>query len=354
MQPVEIDMRRIVVSLTSNRAELTPDLANRCSPVLLRKQPRGYQFKTYPGGTDILGHVRRHQGLYLGAVLAIIRKWYQAGCPHTAETRHDFRVWVQTLDWIVQNLLGEAPLCDGVDEIKVRVTTPALNWLRDAAMTVINCGQGRQELRASQLVRILEQAGVEVPGLAEGADLSEDDVAKKVHQATGRKLAVCFKSASRNGDEGSGQRLTVDGILIERLQEYDEEYRKDTFKYRFSRAPVETPAIGADRSDASFLEPRVSPEIPTCAYGAPNGAPIDAPKKTLIAPNAPNDVQLFLEGTVSVPKDDERGEFENNIDPIGAQAHGTGMEGDDLNHLESAGLPEDALASGADYEELEL
>ncbi len=68
LRPTEVDMRRIVVSLTSNRSELTPDLANRASPVLLRKQAEGHEFKTYPDGADILEHVRRNQGRYLGAV----------------------------------------------------------------------------------------------------------------------------------------------------------------------------------------------------------------------------------------------------------------------------------------------
>ena len=96
---VEIDARRIVVMLTSNKAEITPDFANRAGIKRILKQPDGFQFRQYPEG-DILDHVRANQPRYLGAVFAIIKAWHEAGKPRTNETRHDFRRWATTLDWI--------------------------------------------------------------------------------------------------------------------------------------------------------------------------------------------------------------------------------------------------------------
>ncbi len=132
---VEIDPRRIILMMTSNRAELTPDLANRSSCVLIVKQPPGYVFQEYPEG-DLLVHVRANQPLYLGAVFALTKAWYAAGKPRTKECRHDFREWAQTLDWIVQNLLGEAPLIEGHRETQDRMSTPDLTLLRSVAREV--------------------------------------------------------------------------------------------------------------------------------------------------------------------------------------------------------------------------
>ncbi len=54
---VEIDPRRVVVQMTSNKAEITKDLANRSSFVRILKQTAGYEFQEYAEG-DLLDHVR--------------------------------------------------------------------------------------------------------------------------------------------------------------------------------------------------------------------------------------------------------------------------------------------------------
>ena len=59
------------------------------------------------------------------------------------DNRHDFRAWAQTLDWIVQNLLGAAPLLDGHRETQERMTNPALTWLREVAI-IAQSGKGEQ------------------------------------------------------------------------------------------------------------------------------------------------------------------------------------------------------------------
>ena len=38
------------------------------------------------------------------------------------ENRHSFREWAQTLDWIVQNLFGAAPLIEGDDTFSLRIS----------------------------------------------------------------------------------------------------------------------------------------------------------------------------------------------------------------------------------------
>lgn len=103
MQPVEIDLRRVILYLTSNQCEFTQDLVNRCSSVQLRKQELNYKFKSYPEG-DLIKHVLANNSLYFGSIAAIIDEWVCQGQPQTDEYRHDFRSWARPLDWIVQNI----------------------------------------------------------------------------------------------------------------------------------------------------------------------------------------------------------------------------------------------------------
>ena len=76
---IAIDPRKTNVFLTSNKAELTPDFANRTSTIRLRKQPIGYKFRSYPEG-DLLAHVRACQTEFLAAVYAIVRSGTRPEC----------------------------------------------------------------------------------------------------------------------------------------------------------------------------------------------------------------------------------------------------------------------------------
>lgn len=221
---VEIDPRRVVVMLTSNRAEITRDLANRSSCVRILKQEPGYQFASHPEG-DILEHLGANQPRYLGAVFAIIREWHRQGKPRTHETRHDFRRWAQTLDWIVQNILGAAPLLDGHEATRERMTNPALTWLRDVALAVVRANRDGQPLRAHDMLDLLADTEIEIPGASNEADLEDENVRSNVLRAIGRKLSKCFKGESS---------IEIDGILIERSEAHDDQGRP-RWDYWFGR-----------------------------------------------------------------------------------------------------------------------
>lgn len=301
---VTIDMRRVVVMMTTNGANLTTDLANRTSPVAIRKEPEGYQFRRHPEGT-ILDHVRADQGLYLGAVFAIIRAWRAAGSPQTGETRHDFRPWSQKLDWIVQKIFGLAPLCDGLRETKARMSNPALAWLRAVALAVERAARCGQWLRAAMLAEGLHAAEAEVPGLGEGEDLCDPETTKRVQQAIGRKMALCFRCANPGQEtlDGLVEAITLDGFVIERRSTYDPERRCDTRLYRFQRAAMTGPghsraiaagedsiaAAAAARDEASSTR---AAHDSTCGYGGDfcgYGAAIHAANEPPAAANAAND-----------------------------------------------------------------
>jgi len=238
----EINPSRVCVQFTSNKADMTQDLANRSSCVRILKQSDGYQFKTYPEG-DVLAHVRANQPRYLGAVFAVVKAWHAAGKPRTAETRHDFRGWVKTLDWIVQHPLGAAPLMDGHRETQKRMTNPHLNWLRDVALAVIQQGRKGKSLIAADILDVIDSSpSIEIPGHHDGADLQNEVVRKTVLQQIGKKLKQCF------GDDAT---VTLDGMTIERSEFTDTDYRK---RYEYfvlqnhpadsDRTPEENPAGG--------------------------------------------------------------------------------------------------------------
>lgn len=222
---VEIDPRRVFIQMTSNRAELTKDLANRSCCVRLLKQPDGYRFRQFPDG-DILDLVRNNQPHYLGAVFAIIKEWHKRGKPKTNETRHDFRLWAQTLDWIITNIFEMPRMLDGHRETQARMTNPAMSWLREVALLVMQKDQTGEWLRVNQIVELLDDSDVSLPGLKKG-EMLDDDNLKSVWQQTGRKLGKCFLSG--------GDSIDIDNILIKRDEKFDPNKGRSAKIYRFSR-----------------------------------------------------------------------------------------------------------------------
>lgn len=259
---VDIDPRRVCLSMTSNKADMTTDLANRCSCVRILKQAQDYAYARYAEG-DILDHVAAYQSHYLGAVFSVVRAWHAAGCPRTDEHRHDFRAWAQPLDWIAQNLLEAGPLMDGHRETQQRMTNPALNWLRDVALAVVRAQRSDMWLRAGHLVDLLAEAGVDLPGLPEGGDPSESTIRKSAQQAVGRKLGQCF----RNGDV-----VAIDNFTIRRQTTYNEQYRSDTYEYRFSAAG-HGPGDGPIAAGAPIFTAETAPAILKSLGFPPTGVP---------------------------------------------------------------------------------
>ncbi len=280
---VEVDPRRVIVQLTSNRASVTPDLANRSSCVRILKRAAGYRFRDYPEG-DILDHVRANQSLYLGAVFAVVRAWHAAGKPRSRETRHDFRPWAQTLDWIVQHLLRAGPLLDDHRETQLRIATPVLNWLRDVALAVRNQEQLERWLRTHDLVEIIsESSGVEIPGLPDDGDLADEEVRKKALQATGRRLALCFNKEPS---------VSLDGMTVTRRETTDaltRTVREYCFAAETRLPPCFPYAQGPSGERIAETVTREAPSTPSEASEPSQGTPAvtDAVASPLCAPDVP-------------------------------------------------------------------
>jgi hypothetical protein len=160
---VQLPTTHINWQLSSNGIEATRDLGNRSIIVRIAKHASDFQFAQYPEG-NILPHIKANQLQYLGAVFRVIQEWWEHGRKRSKENRHDFTEWVQTLDWIVQEICGLAPLLEGHTEAILRVSDPALSWLRQVALAVEEQSRLSEALLAREIIDICQALGIEVPG----------------------------------------------------------------------------------------------------------------------------------------------------------------------------------------------
>lgn len=221
-----IDPRRIVIQFTSNAAEVTTDLANRCSCVRILKQPPDYPFAKYPEG-DLLDHVLANQSRYLGAVFSIVREWHHRGKPELTTAGHDFRRWAKVLGYVSEHILDAGGLLVGHREAQQRIASPGLTWLRDVAIAVQRAGQVEMWLRPHHLLTIVEHAGIETSGIDLGA-LEDEAAWLKATQAIGRKLGKLFRTS---------ESIALDNFTIERREASDDQFRKKTEFSFFSETP---------------------------------------------------------------------------------------------------------------------
>lgn len=210
---VQVDSRKFCFFLTSNGIDTSRDMANRMSIIRIRKQSPSYQFRKFGKG-DLLDFITDNRSFMLGSVFAIVREWINQGKPRTEERRHDFREWTQSLDYIVQNIMSEAPLMDGLVEARARISNPAMAFLRELAVLVSNDSKLDRGLTASNLYEMCEMRGLEIPGLK-----SESDDAGRIQ--IGRLMARCFDESKE---------VVVDEYRV--ILKESEVYREDGRGYR--------------------------------------------------------------------------------------------------------------------------
>jgi hypothetical protein len=156
-------------------------------------------------------HVVASQAYFLGCVFSVIAEWAAKGQPRTTETRHDFREWAQTLDWIVRNIFAAAPLLDSHDEARERVSDPRRIWLR-ALCIALRDGGHTGEFYASQLAEYVCEHGLTPPNVREDAD--EASVAR----AIGKIMAANFRDS---------EEVEIDGFTIQRGRRYSQTAEKE-------------------------------------------------------------------------------------------------------------------------------
>jgi hypothetical protein len=202
---IQIETDRVYWMMSSNKAETTSDLANRSIITRIRKQPPNFVFKSYPEG-DLLDHVRKNCDHYFSCVLSIIKAWHKSSKPRTSESRHDFREWAQSVDWIVQNIFGLSPLLDGHQSEQTRISNPNLGWLRAVALGVEKDKRLSQGLKPAEIADLCENHGIDIPGIRGDAD------SQKIILQTGRVLKRVFATS---GD------LQVGGFKVIRTTEIE-------------------------------------------------------------------------------------------------------------------------------------
>jgi len=121
--PISVDISRQMLQFSSNDAQLTPDMSNRCCVVTIRKQPKDYKFKH----TDILSHVAENRAMYLGACLSIA-KHFVDHMKRGPGIGHDMRLWLGTMEPIIEKA-GLVSLMTDHDAKKERLQKAGSNFL---------------------------------------------------------------------------------------------------------------------------------------------------------------------------------------------------------------------------------
>jgi hypothetical protein len=191
---VLVNPRRFLLQMSSNGLETTRDLANRASICRIRKRPPTFHYR------DTLAEIEKDQPFFLGCVFAVVAEWIAQGKPQTDDMRHSFKKWNQTLDWIVQKILGCAPLMDDHEAAQERVSNPALSWIRALALLVVKVGRMGRGMIASELVELCQIHGLEIPGAKE----TDEERAK---MKVGMLMRRVFKDAPE---------IKVDGYKVNR------------------------------------------------------------------------------------------------------------------------------------------
>jgi hypothetical protein len=201
MAPVEVATDKFMWLLSSNKADITPDLAARALITRMLKQPASHKYHLYDGGHDLLKEVRHNSTYYLSCILAIVSAWVDKGKPRTDDRRHDFREACQALDWIVQHIFKLAPLLNDHQNEQARVSNPLLNWLRDLALLVKQDESLEKPLRTSEINEICANHGLSIPHCR--LDANDDDR----NLALGRLFKNLFKAS---------QTLSLSGFTVDR------------------------------------------------------------------------------------------------------------------------------------------
>lgn len=222
---VVADPTRTAFAWTSNKAELTLDLANRSNIIRIEKRDAGERFTDWPDGPDLLSHIQANQAHYLASVHAVLREWLRRGRPGGPDPRrHDFHAWAAAVIWMTTELFGLDDPMSGHRAVQRRTANQSENWLRDVAIVVRQNDQLGDRLMAHDLLDLLDDSDVPIPGLRDGDDLSDEQIRQKVLLAIGRRLGKLFKD---------GDSATVDNFTVTRERVVSDASFRQVWAYTF-------------------------------------------------------------------------------------------------------------------------
>jgi hypothetical protein len=237
-KPTLINTDHVVWMGTSNRAEATEDLANRCIIIRLRKRPLNYTYRKFDG-VGLLEHIERKKDYYLSCIFAVVRYWVENGKPSNPICDHDFREWCGVMDWIVQNIFKLPPLLENHREQQERISSPGLSFLREICNAISDAGLLEETLTTTDIVGELDARHIDIPGKARGSEEYNPGAA-----AVGRLLGPLFKNSEIR---------EIEELRVHRKEtlEYNKK-RKENVKamlYWFSRINSKVTPFSSDRRE---------------------------------------------------------------------------------------------------------
>jgi hypothetical protein len=248
--PVNVDPRKINVSITSNGVSLTPDLALRCGIVRLRKQSTGYRFRT----SRPLASAVANRGKLLSAVFSILGDWVRRGSPRI-ESDYDghARDFWCVVDEIVPRVFGLPRPTQGLKDAALAGADPLLELLRVVGLSLKAQDQIPSEaLSAVQLLRIAAEEGAQY----DGRPIPIDNEAKLVAMA-----GVLGRRASGRFDGGL---LMVDEFSVTQTKEFvrrnDRNSHQGTFESKRYRIALSA-ASGEQHQQQRFVEGSGKPPL---------------------------------------------------------------------------------------------
>jgi hypothetical protein len=217
---VQVPTRHLNWQISSNGLDSTIDLTNRIIITRILKR-EGHIYRQYPDGF-LLEHIQANQARYLGAVFAVIKEWDRAGRPRSNENRHNFVLWVQSLDWIIQEIFKLPPLLDGHTEEILRMSDPSLSWVRKLAIALAKDDRLDEALSASEITDLCLATGMLVSNSKLGINHEHHTM------LVGRVLGHFFRKT---------ETLSIDRFVVRRItnqvkrQSTDQLYAQHLYRF---------------------------------------------------------------------------------------------------------------------------
>lgn len=151
---VRITPHPFIFQLTTNGFSPTSDLRNRMCLIRILKRS-GYLFKEYEEGS-LRAHVIKNRRRLLGAIFAVISKWYDSGKPKIRDARGEgnFREWWEIMNWIMKNIFQLPSPLDDHTMILKRLGQGDQAWLEQVARAFDDAGQCGARQTATTIAQI--------------------------------------------------------------------------------------------------------------------------------------------------------------------------------------------------------
>jgi hypothetical protein len=244
VRAMTVNPARYILGFTSNKMETTPDLANRCNCISLRKQRRKFPVWKLPDGSlgDLHDLVKANQPKFLGAVYRILREWVGQGKPSKDVPVYTaFQQFWSVMEYIVTDIMGmESPTATLGSSVAI-MTCPVALFLRDVAMICDRSHLLDDELSVSKMLEIASVNNVDTAFLRKSDWIGEDDgngTAAKT--SLGRLLAGFFAESNA---------IEIENYSVARSESLDSSTGKTIRRYTFTkRAPLtfDSTSVGGD------------------------------------------------------------------------------------------------------------